>query len=343
MWLTKRMPGLADWQVNGYKGVDFNRPDLTSKEVTKACDSLMQEGVTAFFPTLITNHPDEISRLIRTIVAADDSIGATIAGIHLEGPFISDQEGARGAHPVQYATAPRWDWMQRWMEESEGRIKLITLAPEWEGSSDFISQCVEAGVKVSIGHTLATEEQIAIAVAAGATLSTHLGNGSPVMIKRHPNPIWEQLSQEKLWISAIGDGFHLPEQVIRVFSKVKGKKMFWVSDSTALAGELPGEYATHIGGRVVLTPEGKLHLAENSDLLAGAAMSMRQMIENVWKKDWFTFDEAWRMGSEYPWSFLGQTCPEGDEVEVSVNEKERKIKVQAVWKKDVCLWRQEES
>lgn len=338
----KKMSGLADWQVNGYKGVDFNQRGLTAEEVEKAGKALIQEGVTSFFPTLITNHPDEISRLIRTIIKADDSLGATIAGIHLEGPFISNQEGARGAHPAEYATFPHWKWMEKWLEESEGRVRLITIAPEWKGSEEFISRCVEAGVKVAIGHTLATEEQIASAVAAGATLSTHLGNGSPVMIKRHPNPIWEQLSQDRLWISAIGDGFHLPEQVIRVFSKVKREKMFWISDSTAFSGETPGEYESYIGGNVVLTSEGKLHMKENPDLLAGAAMSLRQMIENAWKKDWFTLEEAWRMGSEYPWNFLGAACPDGDEVEVLLDQEQRKIDIQRVWKKGVCVWKREE-
>lgn len=334
----KKLYGLSDWQVNGYKGIDFNKSDLTSAEVSQASRFLLEEGVTSFFPTLITNYSDQISKLIQVIVSADDSRGARIAGIHLEGPFISPQDGARGAHPLECVTAPNWEWVEKWQKEANHKIKLITMSPEWPNSAEFIRKCVSDGIKVAIGHTMATSEQISEAVEAGATLSTHLGNGCPSKIQRHPNPIWEQLAQDKLWISAIGDGFHLPEQVLKVFAKVKKEKMFWISDSTALAGEKPGNYFNHIGGNVVLTSEGRLHLADSPELLAGAAMSLRQMIEKVWQKGWFSLEDAWRMGSEGPWDFLEESFPEGDFIEVEIDEEIHSITIVAVWKNNEKVW-----
>lgn len=336
------LPGLVDLQVNGFGGIDFNSPTLTSGEVEQATQLLLAEGTTSFFPTLITNHPDEISRLIKVVLSADDSRGSKIEGLHLEGPFISCHDGARGAHPKEYAVAPNWEWMERWQDQARGQISLVTISPEWPKSGEFISNCVAQGIKVAIGHSLATSEQIVKAVEAGATLSTHLGNGCPAKIDRHPNPIWEQLAQDQLWISVIGDGFHLPEQVIKVFSKVKKEKMIWVSDSTAFAGMKPGQYESHIGGEVILNSAGRLCMAEDESLLAGGAVSMLQIIENSWKNCWFSLEESWQMGSTRPLSYLEKSALDKDQVELQIDHKSKTLKILKVWKSGSLLWSREE-
>ncbi|MBW7461558.1 N-acetylglucosamine-6-phosphate deacetylase, partial [Paenibacillus sepulcri] len=166
-------------------------------------------------------------------------------------------------------------------DAARGKIKLITLSPEWPGTASFIEKCAKAGVQVSIGHTAAAEEQIREAAAAGARLSTHLGNGAHLMLPRHPNYLWAQLAEEELWTCIIADGFHLPDSVLKVVRSVKGKRTILVSDAVYLCGMAPGTYENHIGGRVVLTPEGRLHLEQNPRLLAGSAQMLHRGISHI--------------------------------------------------------------
>ena len=300
------LEGLVDLQVNGFSGIDFNAETLTVEEVESACAALYRESVAAFLPTLITNDPAITERNLQTILRTDDGGKAKILGFHLEGPFISPLDGAKGAHPAQWIRPPDLDWVKRMQELAEGSIQILTLSPEWEGSARFIESVISLGIRVAIGHTLATPEQISDAVKAGASLATHLGNGIPAVLSRHPNPIWSQLAENGLWTSAIGDGFHLSKEIFTVFHQVKRDRIFLVSDSTQFAGMPPGRYQTHIGGDVVLTVDGKLHLAENESLFAGSAMSLKRMIETIVQKGWLSYEEAWHLGSTAPLNYLGQ-------------------------------------
>ncbi|MCL1888318.1 MAG: N-acetylglucosamine-6-phosphate deacetylase, partial [Kiritimatiellaeota bacterium] len=261
--------GLVDLQVNGYAGVDFNTPGLSVEDVRRARRLLRDEGITAFLPTLITNDLVVIERLADTLLAADDdsSSGAEILGLHLEGPFISPHDGARGAHPAAWVRPPDAEWLKRFQDRCAGRVRLVTFSPEWDDAPRFVEVARALGIRVAIGHTLATRAQIRDAVAAGATLSTHLGNALPPLLPRHPNPIWSQLAEDDLAVSLVGDGFHLPREFIETVLKVKGENAFLVSDCTRFAGMAPGRYTTPIGGDVVLTPEGRLHLAADERLL----------------------------------------------------------------------------
>lgn len=296
-------PGLVDLQINGYSGMDFNTLPFDEDLVHRVSQSLWKEGVTSYFPTIITNSDEAICDAVRTIARAcsqDDLTAESIAGIHLEGPFISPEDGPRGAHNRKYVKKPDWSLFQKWQEAAEGKIKIVTLSPEWPGAADFIAKCAESGVTVAIGHTAATPEQIRDAVAAGARMSTHLGNGAHLMLPRHPNYIWEQLAQDRLWACLIADGFHLPESVLKVVLRVKGKQAVLVSDAVYLSGMEPGEYETHIGGKVVLTPEGKLHLADNPNLLAGSAQMLTWGMAHLVRKKLCRLSEAWEMASIHP-------------------------------------------
>ncbi|MGB9678436.1 MAG: N-acetylglucosamine-6-phosphate deacetylase [Thermoanaerobacteraceae bacterium] len=299
-------PGLVDLQVNGYSGIDFNTLPLSEEMIIEVTKALWQEGVTSYFPTIITNSDTVIEKIINTFssaINANPILGKTIKGIHLEGPFISPEDGPRGAHPREYVKPPDWDLFKKWQKAAKGRIKLITLSPEWTGSAEFTAKCVAEGVKVAIGHTDASSKQIFEVLNAGASLSTHLGNGSHTVLPRHPNYIWDQLAEERLWASIIADGFHLPDSVLKVIYKVKQNRVFLVSDSVYLAGLKAGEYETHIGGKVVLTPEGKLHLKENPKFLAGSVKSLRQCIEYL-NDRLLPFQEAWEMASLRPSTFM---------------------------------------
>ena len=296
-------PGFTDIQVNGYGGLDYNELQSDILALGQISRKLIQFGVTSHFPTIITNSPEKISTLIKQVVQlrkADSLSESCITGIDIEGPFISPEDGPRGAHFKEYVQAPDWNLFQKWIDESEGLIRMITLSPEWEGSPAFIKKCVESGILVSIGHTNATHSQIQDAVKAGARLSTHLGNGMHGKIARHPNYLWSQLAEEDLSATIIADGFHLPAEVIQVFKKVKNDKLMLVSDSVALAGMAAGDYKAAVGGKVTLTPDGKLHLFENSKTLAGSAMNILQGVNFLLKNQLVDLSEAWQMASTRP-------------------------------------------
>ncbi|MDR1270493.1 MAG: hypothetical protein LBK82_13305 [Planctomycetaceae bacterium] len=298
---------MVDLQVNGFAGIDFNSLTLQTEEVEEVCRLLYAEGVVAFLPTLVTNDFEVIESLARTILAANNSSGATILGLHLEGPFISPVAGARGAHELQWICAPDIDRIRHIQNISQNKIKLLTFSPEWQGSAKFVEEVCGLGIRVAIGHTMATQKEITQATDAGATLSTHLGNGIPERLARHPNPIWAQLAEDRLWVSLIGDGFHLSRDIFQTIINVKREKAFLVSDSTMFAGMKPDCYRSLIGGDVILTAEGRLSMAENENLMAGSAMSLRRMIESLVRNGWLNFEEAWELGSVRPWRYLGES------------------------------------
>ncbi len=301
-------PGLTDLQVNGYAGFDLNTDPLIPETVRDISVRLWSEGVTTFFPTVITNSCDNILSYVRAIAEACQlfaEAAAAVGGIHLEGPFISPEAGARGAHPAQHVRPPDWDLFCRWQEACGGMIRIITLSPEWPGAGDFIRRASESGVTVAIGHTAATPEQIREAVASGATLSTHLGNGSHQMLPRHRNYIWEQLAADELYATMISDGFHLPDALMKVFMRTKPGRMILVSDATGLTGMTPGDYNTHIGGEVTLTPAGKLHMRGNPDMLAGSGKSLIHCVETLASKGLATLAEALDMAAQIPYRMAG--------------------------------------
>ena len=300
-------PGLVDLQINGFQGYDFNSLPITQEMVKQVTAALWKEGVTSYFPTIITNSDEAVESAVQVISGAcenDSLVEKCIAGIHVEGPFISPEDGPRGAHSNSYVKAPDWSLFQRWQEAANGRIKMITMSPEWPESGDFIRKCAENGVTVSIGHTAATPEQIQEAVRAGAKLSTHLGNGAHLMLPRHPNYIWQQLAEDDLTVCLIADGFHLPDSFLKVATNAKPSQSMLVSDAVYLSGLEPGDYETHIGGKVVLTPEGKLHMKENPKLLAGSVKMLKDGITHLSKSGVCSMPEAWEMASTRPASFM---------------------------------------
>lgn len=301
-------PGLVDLQINGCMGIDFNTLPLTAAMLSKAVNALIAHGETSVFPTLVTNSMEHLEELADIIVRArqqDPQIAHVIRGLHLEGPFISPQAGARGAHPAEYICAPDWEKFLRLQERAQGLIKIITLSPEWPEAEDFIKKAVASGVLVSIGHSMADHEQIRRAIAAGATLSTHLGNGAPPVLPRHPNFIWSQLAADELDAGLICDGFHLPAEVLKVFFRAKRDRFFITSDAVSLSGLPPGRYHTHIGGDVILTEYGKLCTAEDERILAGSVRLLPQAIEFLISRKLLSPAEAWYRASAKPAEIAG--------------------------------------
>lgn len=276
-------PGLIDNQINGYVNVDFSGNNLSLHDLITAAKAIWKDGVTSFLPTLVTNSNENLLRNFRILdetIRNDKQLSESIPGFHLEGPYISPDEGFRGAHSPKYIRKPSFDEFMRYQEAAGGRIIQITIAPELEGAMDFISSCSKAGVIVAIGHTNASADQILQAVECGAKLSTHLGNGCANLINRHKNPLWPQLANDQLTPSIIADGHHLTPEEIRVFYKVKGSdSIILTSDVIFLAGMAPGKYS-FLESEVNLTSEGMIINTE-LNCLAGAFFPLKKGVENI--------------------------------------------------------------
>ena len=301
-------PGLVDLQINGYGGVEFNDPALTSEQVRQVALSQDAFGVTSFLATTTTDSYAVFAHAFAIIAQAIDQlpeVAVRIPGIHLEGPFISPDDGPRGAHPKHHVRPPDWDEFARLQDAARGRIKLLTVSPEYAGAAEFIRKVAKTGVLVAIGHTKATSDQIRAAVDAGARMSTHLGNGAHPQIRRHPNYIWDQLADDRLVASLITDGHHLPPAVVKSMVRAKTpERIVLVSDITSMGGMPPGTYQTGLGELEVL-PSGKLVPAGQPEILAGAALPIHVCVANVMRFAEVDLPTAIGMASTRPAELIG--------------------------------------
>lgn len=314
-------PGFCDLQINGYQGVEFNDPKLTVEQVRTAALSQDPFGVTRYLATCTTDSFEVFCHSFAAIAKAIDEmpeVAARIAGIHMEGPYIAPDDGPRGAHPRQHVRPPDWNEFSSIQEAARGKIKLLTLSPEYEGSAPFVKKVAESGVLVAIGHTKATTDQIKAAVDAGARMSTHLGNGAHPQIKRHPNYIWDQLADDRLIASLIADGHHLPPAVVKSMVRAKTPaRCVLVSDITGLGGMPPGRYSTGLGDLEVLDT-GKLVLAGQRDILAGASQPIHLCVANVMRFAGVSLQTAVEMASTSPSRLIGES-DRGLEVDETAN------------------------
>ena len=296
-------PGLFDLQVNGFGGIDFNAPDLTADRVHEALDRMRRTGVTRCLPTLITSSFDQFARCARVIARVE---AAAIGGIHMEGPYLSPDDGPRGAHPLEHVRAATTEDFDRRQDAADGRIVLVTIAPEVPGAIPLIEHLVASGVRVAIGHTAASPRQLADAIAAGATLATHLGNGCAQMLPRHPNVIWELLAADTLFASLIVDGHHLPPATVKTMVRAKSReRTILVTDAIAAAGCAPGRYT--IGGvSCELDPNGRVSLPD-TPYLAGSTLTLDRAIANTVLFTRLTIDQVVLMASTIPAGYLGTT------------------------------------
>lgn len=301
-------PGLIDIQMNGYMGVDFSDLNMKPEDLKLAINSLRKIGVTSFLPTVVSADPARMKKSLQNLSAMldDEDIRLSIPCFHLEGPYLSKVKGFRGAHLEKYIKEPDWDEFSGFQEASKNNIKLVTLAPEIKDALSFIHKCIVKGVVVSLGHHNGSAEEIETAVEAGATLSTHLGNGCANMIDRHKNPLWPQLANGKLTASIIADGHHLTKEELQVFYKAKGvDKTILISDAVDLAGLAPGEYNRR-EKRLILTPDNVVMLPIEN-VLAGAATPLTICVENMMKFTGCGLANAIQMATVNPAKLLSLT------------------------------------
>lgn len=301
-----KIPGLVDLQVNGYRGVDFSSPDLTQTDFVRACRGLFEAGTTAFLPTMITSPEDVYMHNLSIIATAlqSEEFRGRLLGVHLEGPFISPQDGARGAHNAEYIREPDINYLKQLIEWAGEGVKLITIAAETKGAEQLTRYAAGQGIAVSLGHQMAGEEDLEKLAMEGAVSLTHLGNGVPAVLPRHNNPIWAGLANDDLVAMIITDGHHLPASVLKVIIRTKrANRCVVVSDASSLAGLGPGSYET-MGHKVVLEDTGRLY-DPATGYLVGSSATMLECMNYLASLKLAGPDELIAMGFYNPLKLIG--------------------------------------
>jgi N-acetylglucosamine-6-phosphate deacetylase len=266
--------GLVDLQVNGYAGFDINSDDLSLDTLLGLRNALREVGVTTFVPTVVTGSRSRVRHAVATVSSArkaNPALATAIPFVHLEGPYISAQDGPRGCHDAALVRPPDVAEFDDWQAAGDGVIGMVTFSPHWPNSADFVRALRKRKILVAIGHTHATPDQIHAAADVGASFSTHLGNGAHATLPRHPNYLWSQLADDRLTAGFIADGHHLPADTFTAMLRAKGlDRAYLVSDVVAAGGLPPGRYQLPVGGDVDVTEDGQLVVA-GTPYLAGAA------------------------------------------------------------------------
>ncbi len=301
-------PGFFDIQINGGGGVEFSSENLTEEEVVSVFDRIIKQGVFRFCPTVTTNAPAIMAHAVGTIVAAVEhhpEYSELMAGIHLEGPFISRQDGPRGAHPIQWCCPCNNEIFDEIQKAARGLIRIVTLSPEYENASEFIEQLNLDGILVATGHTNATPNQIVMAADAGAKLATHLSNATYPLLPKWENYFFAQLTEDRLTASVIADCFHVSPMLLRIIAKTKGlNRLVLVSDQASVAGLPPGRYTTNLCDLEIL-PNGKVAIADNKEhLLAGASASIATGMVNMMTAVGLTLAQAYPLATTNPAALL---------------------------------------
>ncbi|MBI5091331.1 MAG: amidohydrolase family protein [Candidatus Hydrogenedentes bacterium] len=331
-------PTLFDIQVNGMAGINLQGRAVVPEDIGRISGHLAHGGVSHWVPTLITGSQEDLEHGCRVIAVAmhDPKVARAVPGVHLEGPYISAMDGPRGAHPRKHVRLPSVREFDRLLKAADGRIAYVTVAPELDGAIPFIKAVVKRGVVVSLGHHNGVADDVARAVDAGARMCTHLGNGLATQLKRHENPLWPQLAEDRLVASLIADLAHLPAPVLKTFVRAKGcERVVLTSDCVHITGMKPGRY-TLSGHDVELTRNGRI-LLSGTELLAGSALMLLQGVVNAAQVTDMTLEQAYACATTIPAALLGLDAefgpPEvGEKAEFVVFDID---KTKAQWKANV--------
>jgi N-acetylglucosamine-6-phosphate deacetylase len=272
-----------DLQVNGYAGVDFNKDDLSPEELHLACERLWADGV-RILATAITDDVSAMFRRLERLFSlrnADPLAREVIAGIHIEGPFLNERPGYRGAHPADAIRPADPDTMRRLLDGAGGLTRLVTLAPERDAGFRVTKLLRDQGITVSAGHCDPTLDELRAAIDAGLSMFTHLGNGCPMQLHRHDNVIQRVLSlADQLRCCFIADGVHVPFVALRNYLRLVGTdRAIVVTDAIAAAGLGPGRYT--VGRWDLLIGDDMVARAPDGSHFVGSAVTMPRTRENL--------------------------------------------------------------
>ena len=264
------VPGFVDLQVNGYGGVDFAGADATAYQF--AGEALLEGGVTAYQPTLITAPEDALVAALHEVPAGEQT-GPRILGVHLEGPFLSPNR--LGAHPAAARQDPDRDLLERLL--AAGPVSHVTLAPELPGALELVDLLHGRGVVVSCGHTDATAAEADAAFDRGVGTVTHLFNAMRPLGHRDPGIVGTALVRDDVIVQVILDGHHLAPETARLVWRSAAGRTALVTDAIAAAGT--GARRSSLGGVEVEIRGGAVRRADG--VLAGSVATMIDSIRNL--------------------------------------------------------------
>lgn len=290
--------GFVDLQVNGYAGVDFHSDELTADQLHLACAALRRDGVAQILLTITTEDVARMERRLGRVVdlrERDPLARDVVAGIHIEGPFISPLDGYRGAHPRDAVRSADREAMKRLLDAAGGLTRLVTLAPEHDGGFGVTRMLACAGIRVSAGHTNAKLDELRGAVDAGLSMFTHLGNGCPMQMHRHDNIVQRALSlSDQLWLMFIADGSHVSYPALRNYLRAAGiERSIIVTDAVTPAGMGPGTF--RIGRWEVKIGEDLVARAPDGTHLIGSAMTMKDAAKRLTRHVGLTDEQVLRL------------------------------------------------
>ncbi|HEY2952596.1 MAG TPA: N-acetylglucosamine-6-phosphate deacetylase [Verrucomicrobiae bacterium] len=304
LWIA---PPLVDLQINGYAGVDFQQDNLSANQLLRAARGLRAAGCARFLLALITDvWPKLMARLrhVRELRAQSAELQKSIAGWHVEGPFLSAEPGFCGAHEPTVMCDPTPQHIHELRRVTGNDPVLLTVAPERDNAIAAIALAASLGLKVSLGHTNAPQKRLVQAIKAGATGFTHLANGCPRLLDRHDNILWRLFETPGLMVSLIPDQIHVSPALFRLIHRTMASgSIYYTTDAMSAAGAPPGRY--QIGRLEVEVEEDQIVRQPGSPLFAGSALRpidgvfrAAQMLDCAWQ-------EAWGRCSDAPARFMG--------------------------------------
>ncbi|MDV3126627.1 N-acetylglucosamine-6-phosphate deacetylase [Mycobacterium sp. 21AC1] len=298
------VPGFVDTHLHGGAGANFST--ATQAETATAVALHRRHGTTTLVASLVTAGPDELLCQV-TSLAADVRAGL-IDGIHLEGPWLSAKRC--GAHEPSLMRDPDAAEIDRVLETGAGALRMVTIAPERDGALAAIAQFVDAGVVVAVGHTEATYEQTRAAIAAGATVATHLFNAMRPIDRREPGPAIALLEDDRVTVELITDGVHLDPAIYRHVTRSAGEdRVSLITDAMAATGMDDGIY--HLGPLPIEVVSGVARVG-GTDTIAGSTATMDEVFRFAVTHSGLPRDDALmaavRQSSVNPARALGLPC-----------------------------------
>ena len=298
------VPSYLDIHIHGCAGYDLMDPAPSAMRVISTC--LAQHGVGAYLPTTVTSPKDEtlaaLSGLAKEIARADTGagIGAIPLGIHLEGPFLSREK--RGAHTAALLQAPSIPLFERFWQAAEGRILLLTVAPELPGAIELIEHASSLGVRCSLGHSDATFGQARQGFLAGAASATHTFNAMRRLDHRDPGLAAFVLDEDRLFAEMIADGVHVDPAMVRLFYKAKGPdRTILVTDGISATCMPDGTYK--LGDMEVEVIQGR---CTANGAIAGSTLTLDQGVRNLMEFTGAALPAAVCAASHNPSKLLGK-------------------------------------
>lgn len=295
------VPGFIDEHVHGAAGSDAM--DGTMEDLGKIANALASEGTTAFLATTMTQSPENITKALKAVKAYRElspESGAEILGVHLEGPFIS--KDFVGAQPIEYLAKPSVEVFKKYQDASGDCVRIVTLAPEVEGSTELIKYLVSQNIVASIGHTNATYVDVKKAVEVGATNLTHTYNAMKPLHHREVGTVGSGFLFDELNCECICDGIHVSGPAIQLLHKNKpADKMTLITDAMR-AKHMP-DGVSELGGQVVIVKNGEARLENGT--LAGSVLKMNNAVKNVMKFLNLPLEEVVKLASQNPAKNIG--------------------------------------